>query len=214
MLARLAVAVLLLCGLGVIWASGGLAALHPESIRAFLTGWGALGPVIFVGLYTLGELLAIPSVLFIITAGMVWPVALAFPLAWGASILSALVVFLIARYLARDFVQRRLLSGLRDLDARLERGGVMPVAGLRLVAFLAPWTHLVLAVSSVSGRDYVLGTALGVLPGVLLLVIFGEAIAHWFEQIPGWIWVVIIAVLVLRAARGGVRPGRAQREGE
>ena len=52
---RLAVLVLLVCGIGVAWASGVLAHLHPESIRAFLTGWGALGPVIFVGLYALGE---------------------------------------------------------------------------------------------------------------------------------------------------------------
>ncbi len=205
---RLAVLVLLLCGIGVAWASGALAHLHPESIRAFLNGWGALGPVIFVGLYALGEIVAIPSVLFVIAAGMAWPVALAFPLAWGASVFSALVVFLISRYLGRDFVQRRLPGGLRDLDARLERGGVLPVAGVRLLAFLAPWTHLALAVSSVSARDYVLGTALGVLPGVLLLVMFGEAIAHWFDRVPAWLWLVLVVLLVLQVARGTSTPGR------
>ena len=199
---RLAVLVLLVCGIGVAWASGVLAHLHPESIRAFLNDWGALGPVIFVGLYALGEMVAIPSVLFVIAAGMAWPLALAFPLAWGASIFSALVVFLICRYLARDFVQRRLPARWQDLDARIERGGVLPVAGIRLVAFLAPWTHGALAVSSVSARDYVLGTALGVLPGVLLLVIFGEAIAHWFERAPAWLLLALVVLLVLQFARG------------
>lgn len=199
---RLAVLVLLLGGIVAAWASGLLAHLHPESIRAFLLGWGALGPVIFVGLYALGEIVAIPSVLFVIAAGMAWPTVVAIPLAWGASVFSALVVFLISRYLARDFVQRNLPDGWRDLDARLERGGVLAVAGIRLIAFLAPWTHPALAISSVSVRDYVLGTALGVLPGVLLLVIFGEAIAHWFDAIPVWVWLVLVVLLVVQVARG------------
>ena len=47
-----------------------------------------------------------------------------------------------------------------------------------------------------------LGTALGVLPGVLLLVIFGEAIAHWFDAIPVWLWLVLAVLLVVQVARG------------
>lgn len=205
---RLAIFVAFLCAVAAAWASGILAHLHPESIRALLGAAGAFGPVLFVALYALGEMVAIPSVLFVIAAGMVWPTAFALPLAWGASVFSALVVFLISRYLVRDFVQDRLSGRWKDLDSRLERGGVFPVAGIRLVAFLAPWTHPALAVSRVSGRDYVIGTTLGVFPGVVVLVLFGEAIAHWFDLVPGWVWLVLLVLLALQVARApGTRSG-------
>lgn len=83
----------------------------------FLREAGAFGDVLFIVLFALGEMLAIPSVLFILAAGLVWPFPLALDIAWLGSIVSAGVVFLVSHYLVRDFVQARLSDRLHDLDA-------------------------------------------------------------------------------------------------
>ena len=41
-----------------------------------------------------------------------------------------------------------------------------------------------MAVSSVSLRNYVLGTSIGILPGVALVVIFGEPVVQWVTAAP------------------------------
>ena len=187
--------------LGVAAYAGGLlSALHPDSLRTTLSDAGAWGPGLFLVAFALGEIVAVPSVLFIIAAGLAWPLWIALPIAWLGSVLSALVVFLLSRYVGRDFVQARLPGRLRIVDSQLERGGVLAVALIRLGAFLAPWTHPALALSSVTARAYVIGTGLGVLPGVVGLVLVGEVVTRWFDAIPGWVWVVLIALIVVQLA--------------
>jgi len=178
-----------------VYFSGLYSYLNEDTVRRLLTESGIWGPFLFIGLYVLGELVNIPSVLWIIVAGLTWPPVQAFVIAWVASVIAAVVVFVFYRYIARDVVQGRLPDRMKDLDSRLESGGLWAVAGIRLVAFLAPWTHPALAVSSVSLRDYVLGTALGVVPGVLLLVLFGGNITGWITSLPAWVWVVAVVVI-------------------
>ena len=187
------------------YASGLLSYLHPESLRTTLADAGAWGPVFYLVAFPLGEIIAVPSVLFIIAAGLAWPLWLALPIAWLGSVLSALVVFLLSRYVAHDFVQARLPKRMRLLDSQLERGGVLAVALIRLGAFLAAWTHPALALSSVTTRAYVIGTALGVVPGVIGLVLFGDVVTRWFYSIPGWAWGIVIALIVLSVLRGRSR---------
>ncbi len=187
--------------LGVAAYAGGLLSyLHPDSLRSTLSDAGAWGPGLFLLGFALGEMFAVPSDLFIIAAGLAWPLWLALPIAWFGSVLSALGVFLLSRYVAREFVQARLPERLRVVDSQLERGGVLAVALIRLGAFLAPWTHPALALSSVTARAYVIGTALGVLPGVIGLVLFGDVVTRWFDSIPGWIWLVLVVLIVVQLA--------------
>ena len=58
------------------------------------------------------------------------------------------------------------------------------VITVRLMTFLHPATHPAMAVSSVSLRNYVLGTSIGILPGVALVVIFGEPVVKWVTAAP------------------------------
>lgn len=166
--------------------SGVYTYLNQETLHRLLTQSGIWGPLIFIGLYVVGELINVPSVLWVVAAGLTWPAPQAFAIAWVASIVSAGVVFAFYRYVARDAVQGRLPERMKGLDARLQSGGIWVVTLIRLVAFLAPWSHPALAVSSVTLRDYLIGTAIGVIPGVAVLVLFGRQVTDWLATISLW----------------------------
>lgn len=192
----------LLAAVALAWGLGAFDRLTLSSVTRLLRDAGPLAPLLFVALYVLGESLAIPSVIFVIAAGLTWPAAQAFGIAWVGSLTASAFVFLVVRYLARDWAQARFPPRLRSLDERLGRGGPWPVAGIRLVAFLAPWTHPALAVSRVRTRDYLLGTGIGITPGVLGLVIFGQAVAPWLGDVSiGALVLIALAVVALTLGR-------------
>ena len=67
--------------------------------------------------------------------------------------------------------------------------------GLRLVLFLAPWVHWLLGASRVSFREFFLGSAIGLLPGIALVTLVGRsAIEHWDGLRP---WALGAGALVL-----------------
>ena len=60
-------------------------------------------------------------------------------------------------------------------------------------------------------RDYVLGTAIGVIPAIIGLVLVGEAASEFLPEVPGWVWLLIGLLVVVQMFRGGraatVEPG-------
>src|SRR5262249_61071298 len=86
---------------------------------------------------------------------------------------------LLVRYRAPAGAQRALpdrLPRLRALDARLQRHGLVTVVVLRLLLFLAPPLNWALGASRVATADYILGTALGIVPGIGLTVYLADRV--------------------------------------
>ncbi len=188
----------LVLAVALAWWLGALDRLTLESVRSLLLDAGPLGPLLFVGLYVLAELLAVPAAIFVIAAGLTWPPAEALAIAWVGSLTAACVVFFVVRYLARDWAQARLPPRVRELDTRLGgRAGLWAVIAVRLVLFLAPWTHAALALSRVRAMDFVVGTAIGMTPGVALLVLFGRAVAPWLANGPLGLVLVLLVLGLL-----------------
>jgi phospholipase D1/2 len=200
---------------GIVVAIGGLYAADmlryftPDAIAELLAG-SSWGPLLFLGLFVIGEMLTVPSVLFIMGASLVWPFGPAFLIGWVGGILSATIVFLFYRYAAASWVQRVMPSGIRLWEDRLQRDGIRGVITVRLVTFLHPATHPAMAVSRVSLRDYVLGTAIGIIPGVVLVVAFGEPVVRWISGAPlaalGVVGAIAGVVVLIRRFRGRAAP--------
>ena len=200
---RIGLGVALVGAVVAVYASGFDAQLRPDSVRTLLLDAGPWGPPLFWVLFALGEMLAIPSVLFVIVAGMTWPREVAVLISWVGAVVSATTVFAVVRYLAFDFVQGRMPSRLRWLESWTESHALGGVILIRLFSFLAPWTHLALAVSRVRLREYVLGTAIGVLPGVVGLVLIGDAANELLSGVPAWVWVLVGLLVIAQVFRGG-----------
>jgi uncharacterized membrane protein YdjX (TVP38/TMEM64 family) len=109
--------------------------------------------------------------------GPVW----GFVYSWIACIIGTALPFILVRYGAQEWAQRALhdrFPRFRTLDDRLEHHGVLTVALLRLVFFLAPLLNWSLGATRLLFRDYVIGTGIGILPGIGLTVFLADRIAE------------------------------------
>ena len=139
--------------------------------RQSIDDLGALGPLAFIGLYALANLICFPGTILTIVGALAfgpWTGALFIYL--GAN-LGASGSFFMGRWMARDTVEGFLPAKVRNLSARLESTGFMTVLILRLIP-ITPYNALNYAcgLSRMRFRDYLLGGAIGMVPVVILWV--------------------------------------------
>ena len=183
------------------WRAGVFDVFHdPERVRALLISWGAWGWVLYVVAFALIEPLGVPGVVFVIPAGMIWPKPLAFALSLAGATLAGSVGFGFARFLARDWVERRLPPRFRRFDERLAERGLEAVNLVRVLFFLAPPAHWVLGLSKVRYSTFVLGSVIGFVPGIAGLTFVGGNVVEWLLGQPRWLWGAAAALLVVGVA--------------
>jgi len=91
----------------------------------------------------------------------------------------ATVAFVVARRLGRTRLRRRLPARAERFDGWLSRRGFVAVLYLRLVPAV-PFNALnyIAGLSGVRGSDYVVATALGIVPGTIAFVALGDALGR------------------------------------
>ena len=135
-----------------------------------------LTPLLVVVTYILGGLIAVPVTLMItatvIVFGPWWGVVYAL----AGSVLSALLVFGLGRLLGRDAVRRLAGSLLNRLSQNLsDAKGLATIITFRILP-VAPFAvvNLIAGVSEIRARDFAMGTAVGMLPGVITIALLAN----------------------------------------
>ena len=138
---------------------------------------GAGGGVVFVGLYVLACVFFIPGSVLTLGAGAVYGVVQGSLLVSVASTLGATAAFLVGRYLARDWVARKIEGNekFRAIDEGVAREG-WKIVGLTRLSPVFPFNLLNYAygLTRVTLRDYLLASWIGMMPGTLLYVYLGS----------------------------------------
>lgn len=181
--AVLAVAALL-C---VLWWSGALAHLaEPERLRALLADTGALGPALWLLAFALFEPFGMPGALFMIPASLAWPPAVAIAMCVAGATGAGVVAFVLARWIGREAVVARLPERARRTTAHARERGFRTAFVVRLLLFLFPPAHWALGISGIRFVPFVLGSALGFLPGITVWVLVTREVALELGRLPGW----------------------------
>jgi len=172
-------------GLAAAWRWGPLHAwLDVETVTAAVDALQGepSTPLWVLGAYVLAGLVAMPITLLIVVTALVFGPAAGFAYALAGSLLGGALTFALGRLLGRDLVRRLAGSRLNELSRRIGNGGVFAVLVLRLVP-VAPFTvvNLVAGATHLRARDFMLGTALGMCPGILAVTVFSDrlAVALW-----------------------------------
>ncbi len=167
--------------------------------REWVASKGALGPIIFMGVYAIATVMAIPGSALTIMAGAIFgSVVGVITVIFGATI-GASLCFLISRYLARDFIASLLEKNgkFKKLDDMTEKNGAIIVAITRLVP-LFPFNLLNygFGLTKVPFITYVLWSFICMLPGTILYVVGTDAVTTSIQEgkIP---WVLILIVLLI-----------------
>ena len=128
--------------------------------------------------YVMAGLVVAPITVLIVATGAVFGPFVGGVYALGGAVLSAAVTYAVGRRLGRDTVRRLAGSRLNAITLRLARKGVMAVAVMRALP-IAPFSvvNAVAGASHVGLREFLLGTAIGMAPGVGLTVIFVDRVS-------------------------------------
>jgi len=170
---------LLALGLAVLIA-GGLVWLllggELDTVQAAIASTGAWGPVVYVVLHVLLTLVPVSKNLMSGVAGALFGLAGGIAISFVASMLSAVVGFAIARRLGRETVAELTGPRIDRAEEILRRQGVAAVVVARLTPVL-PFTivNYGAGVSAVSLRDFLVGTAVGIVPGTVGYAAFGAS---------------------------------------
>ncbi len=107
---------------------------------------GPWGGVLFVGAYACLQPFGVNGLVFLLSAPLIWTPTEAFLLNWAGTIGTGLFSFLVARFVARDWIQQRL-PRIRRFDERLQTNGFRTVFLLRLIFYTTPTVQWALGVS-------------------------------------------------------------------
>jgi uncharacterized membrane protein YdjX (TVP38/TMEM64 family) len=167
-----------------------------QDLRHWINSLGAWGPLVFVFLYAVAVVAALPGSALTVASGALFGSILGVAVVSAGSTLGASLCFLIARYAARDAVSGWLQKSdkFRRLDQMTRERGAMIVALTRLVP-LFPFNLLNygFGVTAVPFRTYVFWSWLCMLPGTAVFVIGGDAFAQGLGK-GGVPWGLVFAV--------------------
>lgn len=176
---------------------------------------GPLGPAIFIAAYIVACVLFIPGFALTLGAGAIFGVVRGSILVSIASTLGATAAFLVGRYLARDWVARKISANEKftAIDKAVGREG-WKIVGLTRLSPIFPFNLLNYAygLTNVRLRDYVLASWIGMMPGTVLYVYIGSlarlgvdaseaSTADNVFYIVGLIAAAIVAVFITRIAK-------------
>jgi uncharacterized membrane protein YdjX (TVP38/TMEM64 family) len=157
--------------------------LEKERLRQFVAGYGVWGPIIYLAIWTLAPPLFLPGLPITLAGGVLFG-----PL-WGVvytifgATAGATLAFLVARYLARDWVAAKLQgTRLATLDDKVAREGWEIVAFTRLIPIFPFFlVNYAFGLTRVPLLHYVLATFFGMLPVTAAYVYFSANVLDLFQ---------------------------------
>ena len=131
-----------------------------------------------IGAFVAGGLVLVPVTVLIVVTIIVFGPVLGALYALAGVVLSAATGYGLGRVAGRDAVRRFGGKRLNALSKQVGQHGVLAMVVLRLVP-VAPFTlvNLVVGASRISFRDCLLGTALGMTPGIVISASLVDRIA-------------------------------------
>ena len=201
-LARLALPFLVILALTLAWRSKVMRAML-ESLPDRLEGISTLpgAEALFVGVFIVSGFAAVPlSALIVATAAALGPVEGAF-VSWVGATASSIVIFAVGRVCGRRAFRDLVGKQGRNVADRIAGQGILAVAILRNLP-VAPFTVVDLAadcpLAQLRFRDFVLGTLIGLIPGIAILTLVGDRLmAALRSPSPGHLALLAGAILAL-----------------
>jgi uncharacterized membrane protein YdjX (TVP38/TMEM64 family) len=161
---RLALLVLLVTGVATVVAH--LELIHPEAIQSQVARAGAWGPVLFVLVFAAGAVLFVPGSVMVLAGGALFGPWLGTLYNLAGSMAGATAAFLISRYLAREWAERRAGRRLRLMMLGVREEGWRFVLALRLAGVPFFLLNYVLGLTPVGLVPYAVASLFGMLPSI------------------------------------------------
>jgi uncharacterized membrane protein YdjX (TVP38/TMEM64 family) len=191
--------------IGMLHVSGVSRFLDQQFLSQWVTSWGIFAPILYMLVFTLAPVLFLPGLPITMAGGIlfgpVWGVVYTI---FGATA-GACSAFLVARYVARDWVSGRLTSPRwKQLDEKTARHGWKIVIFTRLIP-LFPFNMLNYAfgLTSVSFGHYAVATFVGMLPACIAFIVFSSSLPDLIRgkmSVEFWAGTVLMVAVMMTPA--------------
>lgn len=216
-LRTLLAAVLALLALAALWRVTPLSEqVTPDRISALAAPLRAhpAGPPLAAAAIAAASLALVPITALAVASALLFGPLAGFAAAYGGALASAAAGFAIGRWAWGDRVRRLIGRRFRRLRVALARQGVLAMAAVRLVP-IAPFTvvNLAAGASPMRFRDFLLGSALALAPGLAGLALVADRARRALFEPGFWSFAVLAALLALGAGAFVWLRRRAARRG-
>jgi uncharacterized membrane protein YdjX (TVP38/TMEM64 family) len=191
----------------------------------WVQAFGTSGVALYALFYVAGVVLFFPGIILTAGAGLLYGVLLGTLIVSPASVLGATLAFLIARYVARDWVSRKLekYPNFTAIDRAIEKNGFKMILLLRLQP-VVPFNLLnyALGLTRIRLRDYVMASWIGMFPATVLYVYLGSVLHSVSDLLQGHLgsgkwgailfWAGLAAAIVLVVYIGRIARKALQEE--
>ena len=153
-----------------------LGGINSVQLQASLNRAGIWAPITYIALYTVATILVLPSTPLNLTGGAIFGPWLGTLWTSMAAVIAAVVAFAFTRTVGREAIARRLAGRWQSMDAEMRQGGLFYMFAIRLLPII-PYglVNFAAGLTSIRFRDYLLGTILGTVPGILPFVLLGSS---------------------------------------
>ncbi|MCR9110262.1 MAG: VTT domain-containing protein [Rhodobacteraceae bacterium] len=193
-------------GLAAMWRWGPLSTLADPSflinrIQTIRSDIIAIG--FALSAFVLGGLIMFPLNVMIVATSLLFGPFIGIAVAWTGAIASALAGYAVGASLGQRSFQRLAGARAERISRRIAQHGVLSVVLLRLVP-IGPFSlvNMIAGSSHISLRDFLLGSAIGLAPGVLAITLFADQVGEVFQDpsAGSFAW---LAVILAGIALGG-----------
>jgi uncharacterized membrane protein YdjX (TVP38/TMEM64 family)/Fe-S oxidoreductase len=177
-LKRVVFLLLVIAAIAAIRFSGATQYLEQEKLRQLIQGYGALAPIIYMLVYTVAPSLFLPGLPITIAGGILFGPFWGVVYTIASATLGACLAFLISRYIARDWIEKKLKSPRwKRLDQGVEKHGWKIVAFTRLIP-LFPFNLLNYAfgLTRINFLSYAVTTFICMLPACIAFIVFSSSL--------------------------------------
>jgi len=217
-LIRAVIAILILSGITLAILNHDL--IKPERIRAGVQQLGLLAPVIFMALFALTAVLAIPATVMVITGGLLFgPWLGTFYNVTGAT-LGAVLAFVISRYMASAWASRMIEQKagerMKRIIAGVEKEGWRFVAFTRLVPIIPYFAlNYLMGLTRIPLAQYALATYIALIPSIFAFTYLADAGRQAVNQGEGFAGKIVLGIAMvglIAAIPAWLRMRRQKRE--
>lgn len=194
--------IMVICLIATILAGYLLGGLDQNVIQSWLKAAGIWAPITYIIIYVVATILIMPSTALNLTGGAIFGVWLGTFWTSVGAIIAAIAAFFFSRTLGREFIAQKLAGRWQVLDAELQQGAIFYMFAIRLMPIL-PYglVNFAAGLTSISFKDYFIGTTLGTVPGILPFVMLGSSGLKAIQT--GDILPLITALLLIGLLVGG-----------
>lgn len=168
------VLLILAAGAFLYWLFDGIASI--EAVQTRVAALGSWGPVGFILLYGIATIAGVPGGIFDVAGGALFGPVTGSVINLAGGTLGAALAFLVARYLAADWVRQRAGPRMQKVMRNVEKDGWQFVAFVRLVPVL-PYTivNYLLGLTLIPFWHYLLATVVFMAPSTVAYTWIGHA---------------------------------------